>query len=284
MAVAPLLPWRTAGRGVLRSRLLGPAWVAAATMVIAVIAGARGIPEVVVFGLAAFCLAGIARQVGVAARARRRADTVGPLRALARTVRANPRLYGGLIVHTGVVVVAVAFAASRAYASETDMRLAVGESHRAGGHTFTYLGAEERSDDRRSEIVARVAIDGDDVYAPSLRTYPTMIVATPSVRTGVTEDVYLKLTSITDEAASITVFVNPLVVWLWIGGGIIAVGTAVALVPVRRGTRRPGAGPGPGDPDGGDAADPADRDDRDDRGEPARTADESDSELAEVGA
>jgi cytochrome c biogenesis factor len=28
--------------------------------------------------------------------------------------------------------------------------------------------------------------------------------------------------------------VNPMVLWLWIGGGVMALGTIVALLPVRR--------------------------------------------------
>ena len=39
--------------------------------------------------------------------------------------------------------------------------------------------------------------------------------------------------------------VNPMVVWLWTGGGVMALGTAIALVPGRR--RRDFS-----DPDGGD--------------------------------
>ena len=87
-----------------------------------------------------------------------------------------------------------------------------------------------------------------------------MIVSTPSVRTSLHEDVYLKVTAVGDTTASVTVFVNPLVVWLWIGGGIIALGTIVALIPVRRGVRRrrpPRPEQGAGAPDA-EALDPDD--------------------------
>jgi cytochrome c-type biogenesis protein CcmF len=269
MAVAPLLPWRTAGGDVLRQRLLGPAVVGALTMVVAVALGGDGVGTLLVLGLGAFALSGIARQLWVAARARARADAVGAPRALTRAVRGNPRLYGGLVVHAGVVVVAVAFAVSHAYADEADLTLTQGQPVRAAGHTFTYLGSETRQTDQRTDLIANVQIDGGDVYSPSLRTYPTMIVPTPSVRTSLHEDVYLKLTGVADGTASITVFVNPLVVWLWIGGGIIAVGTMVALIPVKRGVRRrrpPTPDPGATDPDV-EALDPDD-----------------DAALAEVGA
>ncbi|HET9444405.1 MAG TPA: cytochrome c-type biogenesis CcmF C-terminal domain-containing protein, partial [Acidimicrobiales bacterium] len=63
---------------------------------------------------------------------------------------------------------------------------------------------------------------------------------TPSVRTGLREDVYLTLVTAprgADGAAVIGVGVHPLVVWLWIGAGVMALGTALAAVPGRR--RRP---------------------------------------------
>src|SRR5271157_4705644 len=42
MAVAPALPWRKAGEGVLRRRLLVPAWVGVGVVVVCVLAGVRG--------------------------------------------------------------------------------------------------------------------------------------------------------------------------------------------------------------------------------------------------
>jgi cytochrome c-type biogenesis protein CcmF len=38
-------------------------------------------------------------------------------------------------------------------------------------------------------------------------------------------------------AAKIKVFVKPMIVWIWIGGGLMAVGTVLAMFPGRR--RRP---------------------------------------------
>jgi cytochrome c-type biogenesis protein CcmF len=61
------------------------------------------------------------------------------------------------------------------------------------------------------------------------------------VRTGFREDVYLTLVSSPNEQGRVTVgvAVNPMVLWLWVGGGVMALGTIVALSPsLRRRTRR----------------------------------------------
>jgi cytochrome c-type biogenesis protein CcmF len=58
------------------------------------------------------------------------------------------------------------------------------------------------------------------------------------VRTGLIDDVYLVLRSVpTDGSVALRVIVQPLMVWLWIGGALMAIGTALAAWPGRR--RRP---------------------------------------------
>ena len=53
------------------------------------------------------------------------------------------------------------------------------------------------------------------------------------MRTGLLEDVYLTLVSSPNESGRITVGVQtqPLTLWLWIGGGLMALGTIIALAP-----------------------------------------------------
>ena len=68
----------------------------------------------------------------------------------------------------------------------------------------------------------------------------TNTIGTPSVRTGITGDVYLTLLDVPDEddgQARIGMLVMPLAVWLWIGGTVMALGTLLAAWPGRR--RRP---------------------------------------------
>jgi cytochrome c-type biogenesis protein CcmF len=149
MAVAPALPWRAAGAEVLHRRLAVPAWVATATMVVAAVAGMRGAAPLLTMGLGAFALAGIARQVAVATRSRRRSTGEGTTRALARLVASNRRLYGGLVVHAGVVLFAVAFAMSSSFAVEREVKLGRGESGSVRGYEITYLGTRSSSTGRR---------------------------------------------------------------------------------------------------------------------------------------
>jgi cytochrome c-type biogenesis protein CcmF len=242
MAVGPLLPWRAASGEVLRRRLLLPAWAGGLTLAAAVALGARGVAQVLAFALGAFALASVGRSVGAGVGARRRAHGEGLLRAGARTVRGNPRLYGGLVVHVGVVVVAVALAASSGYATRREVALAQGDSARVRGYELTYLGSDVERSAQKTTVSARVRVTrGGDVlgvYEPAISTFPNARtgIGTPSVRTGVREDLYLTLVSSPTETGLVTlgVRVNPMVLWLWVGGALMALGTAVALLPARR--------------------------------------------------
>ena len=87
------------------------------------------------------------------------------------------------------------------------------------------------------------------VYAPAISTFPNSTdgIGTPSVHTGSSRDVYLTLVSCPtsrprDHARRA---VNPMIMWLWIGGVVMALGTILALVADAAGA---GRGPRPARP------------------------------------
>ncbi|MEY2418502.1 MAG: cytochrome c-type biosis protein CcmF [Actinomycetota bacterium] len=244
MAVAPALPWRKASKGVMRDRLLVPAWIGAITLLALVVFGVRSLAALVAFSLGAFAGAAALRQLVLAARAARRSGqpwwrgVVG---------RAN----GGMIVHLGVVVLAVGFAASMSFVQRDEVRLKPGETAKVGRHHVTYLGVDHVKYATRTAERASVRVDGGRVYRPALSKYPfaTQAIGTPSVRSGVIDDVYLTLVTTPSDpkgTAVIGIVVTPLVNWLWTGGLIMGLGTALALVPGRRRVpTAPASQPGP---------------------------------------
>ncbi len=260
MAIAPALPWRATSGEVLRNRMLVPAWIGGLTMLVTVLLGARGLAEVVAYGLGAFAAAGIVRQFYLGARGRKRALGESPTVALGRATRSNPRLYGGLVVHLGVVMIAVVLAASSAYGMNREVKLAKGESAVVGAYTLTYLGRTVTTTDQKTTQKARVRVEkgGNElgVYAPSISSYPGVPdgIGTPSVRTGAIDDVYLTLISAKDSRgrATIGVRINTMIVWIWIGGAVMALGTIMAIAPRLR--RKPKLSD-PVDPAGPDGVD-----------------------------
>ena len=137
MAVAPVLPWRKATGELLRHRLEWPAWAGTIAVTRAVLLGAQGIVPLVAFGLGGFAAGAALRQLVLATRRQGWRGLVG---------RAN----GGMVVHLGVVLIAVALAASRATptrASSASPR-GVGVGRRPQGHVHRYRGGRARREDR----------------------------------------------------------------------------------------------------------------------------------------
>jgi cytochrome c-type biogenesis protein CcmF len=230
MAVAPVLPWRKASTEVLSQRLLWPGWIGGLTMFVAVALGARGLAPVVAFGLGGFAGGAAVRQVVLATRRQGWRGFLG-------------RTNGGMIVHLGVVIVAVAIATSGSYLHESEARYAPGQTRVVAGHRITYLDTEVVQEKNRKASKARVRVDDGQVYAPALSQYPGFgsLIGTPSVKTGLKEDVYLTITRLPDEPggpATIRVLIEPMAVWLWIGGGVMGFGAILAAWPGRR-RRRP---------------------------------------------
>jgi cytochrome c-type biogenesis protein CcmF len=229
MSIAPVLPWRKASGELLAERLFWPAWAGVAALATSVVLGARGIEPLLAFGLGGFAAGAAMRQLVLATRRQRWRGLLG---------RAN----GGMVVHLGVILIAVALAASNSFTRSQELTLRTGVPVEWAGHSFELTGFTEEQDDRKITVKADVLLDGEKVYQPAIHRFTRtgQNIGTPSVRTSWNEDIYLTLqppVRIADGEARIKVFVKPMIVWLWIGGGMMALGTLLALFPGRR--RRP---------------------------------------------
>ncbi|MDW3219372.1 MAG: heme lyase CcmF/NrfE family subunit [Acidimicrobiales bacterium] len=230
MAIAPVLPWRKASSGVLGDRLIWPAWIGVGSIVFSVLVGARGWAPLLAFGLGGFAGGAALRQVVLATRRQGWRGLVG-------------RTNGGMVVHLGVVLIAVAFAASNAYVRQAEFELGVGETAFFSGHELTHLGLSETEYGNRIETRARIAIDGGQAYEPGIANYrfTGRNIGIPSVRSTAFDDVALSLQAfdLDEDTVVLRATVQPLIVWLWIGGLVMALGTLLAVVPGKR--RRPTA-------------------------------------------
>ncbi len=227
MAVAPVLPWRKASAELLRYRLLWPATAGVATLVVCVAAGVRGLNPLLAFGLGAFAAASALRQLVLATRRQGARGFVG---------RAN----GGMIVHLGIIMIAVAFAASHSFQHTGSVTLRPGVTRSYDGHQFTYLGIQSLSGANRVGLGARIRLDGGKVYTPAVNDYQlsnNQEVPTPAIRSTAADDVYLTLNTVPPPqdyatgSVTIGIIIEPLVSWLWVGGGVVVAGSALSAFP-----------------------------------------------------
>ena len=234
MAVAPALPWGGTTGATMAERMRWPAVAGAASMVLAVGLGSRGWAPTLAVGLAGFSIGGAVRQLRMAVLTRGLRGLVG-------------RSSGGMVVHIGVAVVAVAFACSSAFIRQAEFRFdRPGERAVFAGHELVFEGLTTVELSEKTEIRVSVRVDGR-IYLPAISTFPFggQTIGTPATRSTIRDDLQLAVLAVPGEGSATTVVrvtVQPLVVWLWVGGAVMAVGTAMAAVPAGGGRRRRASG------------------------------------------
>ena len=229
MAAAPVLPWRKASTELLSRRLLWPAWCAVGALALAVGVGARGATPLVAFTLGGFAAGAAGRQLTLAARRQGLRGLLG-------------RTNGGMVTHIGVVIVAVALAASSSYLQQAELLFSEGQTLRFAGQEFTFVGTREVVHDERTEVRAEMAVDGRCCTAPALSRYTLrgQVVGHPATLSSPRRDLQLSVVRLPTETGGnlvLRVTVQPLVLWLWVGGAVMLVGIVLAAFPGRR--RRP---------------------------------------------
>jgi cytochrome c-type biogenesis protein CcmF len=208
--------------------------------VLALALGMRNAAPELTHGRAVYVGPLMAHEIVRAPRARGRSRDEAAPTAVWRLATRNRRRYGGYVAHVGILVMAVAVAISSTMARSTTATLKPGESATLAGYTLTNdrLVIEPLRDDARvTETRAEMRFSGPQSgsLATALRDYPnsTTAIASPAVRTGLGEDLYVTLLTSDPATGSVTVriFVNPMVVWIWIGGFILALGAGFAIWP-----------------------------------------------------
>jgi cytochrome c-type biogenesis protein CcmF len=146
-----------------------------------------------------------------------------------------------MIVHIGVVVLAVGLAAASAFGHRTEVQLTPGQTATFEGHTVEFVGTRTVRTASVSQLQAVLRVDGAGTYTPAISSFGTgsQDVGTPAIDSSWRDDVYLTIdsTPTTGDRWTFGVVVQPLVDWLWIGGALVAVGSVLSAVPGRR--RRP---------------------------------------------
>jgi len=246
--IGPLIAWRRASVPNLRRQFAVPVAAGVFVFLILLVAGMRDVGALMAVGLGGFVVATVLQEFGRGASARHRQYGEPLALACVRLVGRNRRRYGGYIVHTGIVLLFVAFA-GMAFKTETQATLRPGESatlRSPYGHvyTLTHLGISQYDALNRRVTAALVEVRRDGKLTGRLKTEKRQHMDAlgrntfePStevgIQSGLREDLYVVLGGLVDgtEQAVYRFTINPLVWWVWFGGYVLVMGGLIVLWP-----------------------------------------------------
>jgi cytochrome c-type biogenesis protein CcmF len=210
---------------------------------------------VVVVSLAAFNVAVIAQefQRGVSARRRsaeKRGEPESALGALFNLVAKNRRRYGGYIVHLGIVGMFIGFVGS-AWNLEREVTLVPGQTHQIGNFDIRYLGtrmcpgnpkcsAEEQADLNKRMLFADFEVKENGKALGQIHPAKFFFAKNPdgpttevSLLSSLRQDLYTVIGMIDPQSkrGTFRFHVNPLVMWIWLGGMVLVLGASISLWP-----------------------------------------------------
>ena len=248
MGVGPLVPWRRGSWTVLARLLRGPALIALAASLVTW--ALFGLPPGLVglgYALPYFVAAIVLGEIWRAARGRRRVTGEAWPLALGRLLAQNHRRYGGLVVHLGVVLVAIGVATSTVGKLEREATLNKGETLELGQYAVRFTGLS--AVDQPTHLLVQAALELTErgqaagTLHPGQRLYPgsSSPFASVAVRYGLMRDFYVILGAFDRQGTWIQIKaqVHPMVAWIWLGGLVVLLGGVLALWP---GARRAPAG------------------------------------------
>lgn len=241
MGVGPLLGWRHTSLAAFRKQFTWPL-IAGLAVGLTVFFVARSLYPIIGLAILAFALATIIQEYVRGVLARRSATGENPFVAMGNLWRRNGRRYGGYIVHLAIVMIGVAVVGNSFYQQSTTVTLAPGEHVNIAGYDLEYAGLETNRLANLTEFGARIVVynQGDstalDTVMPKRNIYdktPDMPTSEVGLRMTPIEDVYVVLNGWEERGATatFTIYVNPLTVWMWIGGIVLMIGTLIAIWP-----------------------------------------------------
>ncbi len=240
MGTAPLLAWRKADAQSFGRAVSAPAAVAILAGLGFAALGVRSPGALAVLALGLFVAGAVAVELLHGVRILRTHGEPAAV-AVGRLLLNNRRRYGGYVVHLGILLILTGVTMSSAYATQVQVTLRPGEQTSLGGYTLRYHDAQAWRLPGLQITSTTVSVSTGPrplgLLRPQHVYHEVQDQATSEIALRSTwwNDLYLVLVGVSpDRRATFRIMVNPLVTWIWFGGGVILTGTLIALVPAAR--------------------------------------------------
>ena len=238
--VGPLLAWKKSSVSAMRQQFLFPVVAGLVTGATLLALGVRVWSSGICFALCGFVTGTMAQEFWRGANVRRGMTGADVFTAMIGLVGRNKRRYGGYIVHLGMVLVFLGFA-GEGFDTDQQLLLKPGQQATVGDYVLRFDALRVTEDAQKQMITAHMTVSdtsGKEIgrmypakwFFHGKTDEPTTEVA---IRRSFAEDLYVIMPAfqIEDQTASVEVHINPLINWIWLGFGVLAIGTFIALLP-----------------------------------------------------
>jgi len=239
--VCALIGWRRASIKNLLRNFLWPLVAALILVIVLFVLGIREWYALIAFPVCGFVLSTILYEWFRGTRARHRMRAENYLKAFWGLIGTNRPRYGGYIVHIAIILIAIGVIGSSFYELEKEVTLMPGESMTIKNYTLTYENMDRYETESKLVVTATLSVYNHGILKGTLtpekyfhRTYEQPVTEV-AIRTTLLEDLYVILIGWDEDGTTaFKVLVNPLVNWIWIGGGVFILGGLVAFWPDQR--------------------------------------------------
>ncbi len=245
--VCSLIGWRRASIKNLVRNFLWPLSGAIVVSLILIVAGVRHGYAIVAFFLCSFVLFTISYEWLRGTQARRRMRGDNYLKAFFGLIGANRPRYGGYIVHISMIFITVGVVGTTFFGTETDATIKPGETIEIGSYSLLYDKLDSYPTETREVVNATFIVSHNgkivgELISEKYFDEDYQPVTEVAIRPTLLEDLYVILLGwdgypempSKDENTAFKVLVNPLVNWIWIGGGVLLLGGLFVLWPDRQ--------------------------------------------------
>lgn len=241
MGVGPYIPWRKASIANLKKSFSTPLMAGTAMLLILLVTGITNLYALAGGYVVAFSAMAIAMDFGKISQLYAQRNQTNILQGFLAAFAANQRRYSSLITHIGVLVLVVGIIASTIYQTEKVVSLKVGDEFTIGDYRMKLdkIHDVEGGNWHAQEGVFHV-YKGDKLVTelrPQKRMYPQT--QTPTTESAIHAinmgHIFLTMPEVSEDGVAVARGVlNPLILWVWGGGGIMGLGVILNILRPRK--------------------------------------------------
>ncbi len=232
MPFGPLLPWKRGDLLAVAQRLLGAAALAAIAVVVTFLIEGKPVLGPLGIGLAVFVIAGAVTDI---------VERIGLFRtppgvALRRAAGLPRSSWGTALAHIGLGLTLMGVIGESQWNSERIVAMKVGDRLTIGGYELSFDGAEQRAGPNYRELATTFTARRDGrvvgVMSPAKRTFAHREMSTTeaALKARGVSQLYLSLGDVSgDGSVVVRAYDKPLVLLIWLGAVVMAMGGALSL-------------------------------------------------------